>query len=63
MEVMLVECESGDWIGMYVDGKLKEEGHSLRPTDVLDALGVKWRCETISDEQMQRGLSKDWCNP
>jgi hypothetical protein len=30
-----------DWIGLYLDGKLVEEGHSLEPFHVLDALGIK----------------------
>lgn len=38
--VFLVQSEEGDWQGLYVDGKLAIEDHSLAPRDVLDALSV-----------------------
>lgn len=33
-----VTCEAGDWEGLYVDGSLTREGHSLDGADVLDEL-------------------------
>jgi hypothetical protein len=33
---------AGDWIAMYVDGKLKVEGHSLAYFHILDALGLPY---------------------
>ena len=33
-------ADGDDWNGLYVDGELVAENHSLRPTDVLDALGI-----------------------
>ena len=38
MKITLVQGE--DWVGLYVDGKLKNQGHSLSPFEVCDALGV-----------------------
>lgn len=28
-KVVLVDYEAGDWMGVYVDGELKHQGHSL----------------------------------
>ena len=38
-EVTLVKDEGGDWIGMYVDGRLMNEGHSLDTDFVIENLG------------------------
>lgn len=47
MNVTLVRDEGGDWIGLYVDGVLKAEGHSLNEHEVLLSVGVQhdtvWR--------------------
>jgi len=37
----LVSSDQGDWIGLYRDGVLLNEGHSLSPREVLDALGLE----------------------
>lgn len=37
-EVVLVHDEGGDWIAMYVNGYLKDEGHSLSEDRVLEIL-------------------------
>jgi hypothetical protein len=37
----LVSSSSGDWIGLYHDGKLITEGHSLSGREVLGLLGFK----------------------
>ena len=41
MKALLILSEDGDWIGLYVDGKLELEGHSLRTQDVIHALGIE----------------------
>lgn len=38
VDVVLVSSLDGDWIGMYVDGELVEEGHSIRPHRAIEAL-------------------------
>jgi hypothetical protein len=38
--VVLVHHEYGDWIGVYVDGVLKGQGHSFSPSMLLDLIGV-----------------------
>lgn len=30
-----------DWAGMYIDGTLVTEGHSLRPTEVLEIIAKR----------------------
>lgn len=31
-----------DWMGMYVDGKLVAQNHSLSPADILEALNISY---------------------
>ena len=30
-----------DWKGLYVNGKLAYEGHSITPKEILDAIGIE----------------------
>jgi hypothetical protein len=39
----LVSNDEGDWIGLYEDGKLLYEGHSIDESKMLDLLGIKYR--------------------
>jgi len=39
-QVAYITDASGDWEGIYIDGKLVEEGHSLDPRTVLEAADV-----------------------
>lgn len=41
-QVAYVTDVSGDWEGIYVDGKLVDESHSLDPRRVLEAIGVQF---------------------
>lgn len=47
MKIDLIYLE--DWIGIYVDGKLKAENHTLSPEEVLDAVGIKYSSEEIEN--------------
>ena len=38
LSIALVTCDDGDWEGLFIDGKLITEGHSVPSTDVLDKL-------------------------
>ena len=40
-QVTIVVSEESDWEGIYVNGTLKHEGHSLCARDVLDALEIR----------------------
>jgi len=41
MESKITFVDGDDWAGLYVDGKLVLESHSLNPESVLEALGIK----------------------
>lgn len=36
-----------DWTGLYIDGKLIIEGHSIRARDVVEALGYKYESKVV----------------
>jgi hypothetical protein len=38
MRADYVQDQSGDWCGLYVNGELADEGHSLDPWRVLTAI-------------------------
>jgi hypothetical protein len=46
----IVIVHADDWQTMYVDGKKRLEGHSLRLGDVLNELGVDVVWATINQE-------------
>lgn len=48
-DVVLASGAEGDWVGLYVDGKLRSEGHSLAESSVAEALGA--RVESIELKQ------------
>lgn len=37
----VVSSSDGDWEALYLDGIKTVEGHSLRPRDIFEALGVQ----------------------
>ena len=47
MKAILVNCDSGDWEGLYIDGTLVAEGHSLSAYQVLEALGGEYKPKCI----------------
>lgn len=51
-KVTIVGHAGGDWEGLFVDGKLKEEGHSLHWSHVLDALGIEYETASADEEWM-----------
>lgn len=46
----IVSSKSGDWQGLYIDGVLQCEGHSLRPDDILNSLNYVVNRIEKSDE-------------
>lgn len=50
-KIDIVMSDDGDWEGMYVDGVLKCEDHSLDAQQVLYALGLEfhWKETFIRD--------------
>jgi len=47
-KVAIVTDEGGDWEGIYIDGRLMSEGHSLTVYEVLGLLGIS--CDFYSVE-------------
>jgi len=41
--VVLTTSESGDWIGLYINGELVGQDHSFTSTKLLSMLGVSHR--------------------
>ena len=37
----IVIVNGDDWAGIYIDGKLQYEGHSISPNDILTVLGIE----------------------
>lgn len=53
-KIAFVNSNDGDWEGIYVDGVLKREGHSLSPDDVLSVLGIEYDTHYIDMEDGDR---------
>ena len=49
-KVNFLHSEDHDWVGIYVDGKLVDEGHSFTPEMVLEAIGAKHQSLTMDFE-------------
>jgi hypothetical protein len=45
--ITLVRDEGGDWIALYKDGKLVDQGHSFESSRLLTLLGIEH--EEITD--------------
>lgn len=45
--VKLVYFNTGDWVGVYRDGRLLDQGHSFGEGDLLRLLGVEY--ESVRD--------------
>jgi hypothetical protein len=50
-KITLVASDDGDWIGLYKDGVLEAEGHSLNERQVLEALGIPYEYRSINFER------------
>jgi len=45
--VSFLRSGSGDWIGMYIDGKLVREGHSISEEEMVELLLPKVVVKTL----------------
>ena len=50
--VTLVKAD--DWAGLYLDGKLIEQGHDIRIDDLLRHLGIKAEILWANDEWLNK---------
>lgn len=59
-EIKLVEVYADDWAGMYANGKLINEGHSLRLCDMIEWLSDKGPVHIVSYDC--RPAHENWLN-
>jgi hypothetical protein len=52
MKITVVGCPSGDWEGLFVNGQLVFEGHSISWWQALDALKIEYETLEADDEWM-----------
>lgn len=55
MKINHVISTDGDWEALYIDGVLKEEGHSLDVWHVLNAIGLEFTQHTIDFDSLGYG--------
>lgn len=53
-KITFVNADTGDWEGIYVDGVLLREDHSLAPDDVLSVLGIEYTEHWVDMEDGSR---------
>lgn len=53
-KIVLLSVAAGDWEGLYVNGELKCEGHSLSHYDIFKALNINVDFKEISDNEIDR---------
>lgn len=52
--VLIAVSEEGDWEGIYVNGELKAEGHSLDARQIIEALGLNLDRRSVSTEWFEK---------
>lgn len=57
MKAVLVRMDEGTWEGLYIDGEMKMQGHSLDALDILEALGID--CESRRVERYMSHFPSD----
>ncbi len=50
IKITLVHSPDHDWVGLYVDGELKHEGHSINENEMLELLQPVYEFEHESIE-------------
>jgi hypothetical protein len=54
-DIHLVNSEAGDWQGLYINGKLWREGHSLSVRDIVEAIMTEGMTYRVSEVVMEDG--------
>jgi hypothetical protein len=52
-KIVIVRGESGDWEGVYLDGQLAREDHSIEIDDLLKLLGIKCEVKYATDKTFE----------
>jgi hypothetical protein len=58
-KVDLVYLSTGDWVGVYIDGKLVHNHHDVEPEDLLKWLGIDvlvWNVDMESNYPMPENI-------
>jgi hypothetical protein len=50
-KIDIVQWDAGDWIALYVDGKLVHEGHSIRGVEMLEYLNIPFDKTEVPDNE------------
>jgi hypothetical protein len=58
---MITLVYGNDWIGLYRDGILLDEGHSLSPYHILTALGLEMEEKTANEDWLEEEGSLPGC--
>ena len=53
MKKKIVFVGADDWAGMFIDGKLVAEGHSVESDTALTALGIEFEEKWADDEWLE----------
>jgi hypothetical protein len=56
MEVVFVSSPDGDWEGLYIDGKLVDQGHSLNPHSVAEKILLRIPGNVVDTKE----AAQDW---
>lgn len=54
--VFVNDPAGGDWVGLYINGELALEGHSLFPKQVLNTLGISFESLTADEEWLYKEI-------
>lgn len=46
--IAIVDSDGGDWVGLYLNGTLAHEGHSIEPEELLNLLGVPYASHSVT---------------
>lgn len=52
--IRILSSTDGDWYGLYVNGKLEVEGHSLNYRDVIHALGFTYKSKELTEDDFRQ---------
>lgn len=65
MDIKIVFHPSGDWEGLYVDGVLETEGHSIYTHDIIDLMLKKELLKQYSSRDLgnEEGFDEDFSFP
>jgi hypothetical protein len=45
--IVIVNGDEGDWLGVYLDGVLVYQGHSIEPSRLLEIIGISHTNSTV----------------